>query len=876
MSLNKYVELIIAQLSLFNEDLALSREEALDGLIAVWGKKIEESQIPELKRLVLEAMEPNTEPRKVVRIEDCLPWAENALVRSGSERLDAYIKKLYRGRKTSQAQRIKSDVIEILDGCGDPEISTPFLHKGLVVGKVQSGKTGNFAGVINAAFDVGYNGVIVFSGLTNKLRDQTRDRLKSDVVDIVDNVTYNYNDITIGSYRDFLGYFQGQRTLLVLKKNISVLNAVILLLNSDDFIQNYSEKRILIIDDECDNASINSFSTEEIRQYKIAEELHFSESDESLVTFENLYRAINIRIKGILSSLKFCSYIGYTATPYNVIASSWDDLSAVLRISDQLELAIGNLTLFPDHFIFRLETPLNYVGVEDYFLNEGRYSILVSNVDDFEEDDDLTEILNGEDDILHNGLINAYYAYLFALINRKHRGIIRHGSMMIHVDRRVEVIDKIAYWINRSINKLLSDLHDEALRTSILAEVNERYTQWKRISTIVNMGYDLLEIIEFESLFKELNKLSVISMHSKKDSNLRHHTHALNYITPVTEENRMNYVIVGGDMLSRGYTVEGLLVTYFLRLATRADTLYQMARWCGYRDYEEDLVRIYTSANVIRFNQGLIELDNHLDKQFVDNLLNEDRISPREWGLRLFSTRNEYQVGNRRLEVTDPNKLRLVVQKIVSGGGSYLLNRLSDNFESYSIVNVLTDLKKILSNENLIRIENSVKTRPHLYRADKLGAEIVLEFCAKYLIIEGGREFITNSVSSISGGNLDILVHVNVNSRREVIPVDIFSDGESYQYLERNYSEESFCTKLLDRDNERLSGLFDDDGLAEHLLIEDVRIKRAKERERRSELNRSILALYVCENSNLTSRIRHFVLGYLILAGNEEVVYERN
>jgi hypothetical protein len=172
-------------------------------------------------------------------------------------------------------------------------------------------------------------------------------------------------------------------------------------------------------------------------------------------------------------------------------------------------------------------------------------------------------------------------------------------------------------------------------------------------------------------------------------------------------------------MLSRGYTVEGLIVSYFIRLSTRADSLYQMARWCGYRVGEEDLVRIYTSPAVKAFTRGLIKMDSHLDKQFVDNLNAEDRISPRDWGLRLYSTKNEYSFRNKRLQVTDPNKLRFVSQKIVSGGGSYMLNKLRSDYtgtkEEFN--KLLGELYALLSDNLFKKQKHKFKVdRPHLYR----------------------------------------------------------------------------------------------------------------------------------------------------------------
>ena len=337
----------------------------------------------ELKELVLQYLKPDETERKVVRIEDCAPWANQALIRSGGKRLKIYKQSLYEQNKIDVAQRIEFDVKEILDGCGDPKQENPFLHKGLVVGKVQSGKTGNFSGVINAAYDVGYNVVIVLSGLTNKLREQTRDRLNNDVRELIEglsDIAMNDSDLSISTYREYLGYFASSKALLVIKKNVSVLNALLLLLNSQEYKSSYSSKRILIIDDECDNASISSFSKAEIERYEIAAGIEAEGLEDEEKLKESLYKAINLRIKGVLSSTKFCSYIGYTATPYNVVASSWDELDTRIVIDDLLDLQVVNSSLFPDHFIFRLEPGKKYLGIADYFSDDARFNKAVIQV----------------------------------------------------------------------------------------------------------------------------------------------------------------------------------------------------------------------------------------------------------------------------------------------------------------------------------------------------------------------------------------------------------------------------------------------------------------------------------------------------------------
>jgi hypothetical protein len=841
----------------------------------------------ELKELVLDHLKTDDTERKVVRIEDCTPWANQAINRSGGKRLKAYKQSLYQQNKIDVAKRIEFDVKEILDGCGDPKQETPFLHKGLVVGKVQSGKTGNFSGVINAAYDVGYNTVIVLSGLTNKLREQTRDRLDNDVRELIEgesDIAMNDGDLSISTYREYLGYFASNKALLVIKKNVSVLNALLLLLNSEEYKSSYNSKRILIIDDECDNASISSFSRAEIEQYEIAAGIEAEGLEDEDNLKDRLYKAINLRIKGVLSSTKYCSYIGYTATPYNVVASAWDELDSRILIDDLLDLQVINSSLFPDHFIFRLEPGKKYLGIADYFSEDARYKEAVSQVLDFEDDYDLGEILSGLFNVEHHDLKSSFYDFVFALITRNHRGLIKHGSMMVHVDRRISRIDYLAHWFEELTEGLLKSLYDISKVDEVLNELNNKYQLWLKKSKSLTDDLNYPEIIEKKTLLLELDKLQVISLHSSNSERLKHQTHQLVYPKSVKEENRKNYVIVGGDMLSRGYTVEGLLVSYFVRLSTRADSLYQMARWCGYRIGEEDLVRIYTSPAVKAFTRGLIKMDSHLDKQFVDNLNAEDRISPRDWGLRLYSTKNDYTFKNKRLQVTDPNKLRFVSQRIVSGGGSYMLNKLREDYtgSKEDFGEILTELHALLSNNLFKKQESKFPTeRPHLFRTKGKGAHLVLNYLSKYIKLEGGVSSeisISAILNAIGDGELDVLIVVlDKEVEGRTISQTLFpGDDQPHSLIERAYSRETFCTRLLDRDKERVAGLFNSQREIDEHRAKQANVRRKEERKARQELNRSLLAIYLAKNSSKEeNKIENLILSYLILAGKSEFVYER-
>lgn len=230
---------------------------------------------------------------------------------------------------------------EILDNLYDPTLfDTNFSKKGLVVGQVQSGKTSNFTGLICKAVDAGFNVVIVFAGILDDLRTQTQNRLEKcflgfttkDIERIQDNekigigvglidnkpiahafttVISDFKESTVNS----LGAnFQTKEPILfVVKKNGRILANLKKWLSKKDL----DGKSVLFIDDEADNASVNTSKNKEKAS------------------------SINGKIRNILSLFRRNAYVGYTATPYaNIFIDRTDEND-----------------LFPRHFIVNLPTP---------------------------------------------------------------------------------------------------------------------------------------------------------------------------------------------------------------------------------------------------------------------------------------------------------------------------------------------------------------------------------------------------------------------------------------------------------------------------------------------------------------------------------------
>ena len=251
---------------------------------------------------------------------------------------------------------------KILDKCVNPKISGSWDRRGMVVGNVQSGKTANYIGLINKATDAGYKLIIVIAGIHNALRSQTQVRIDEGYVgrnsaDIlkrlprkkpvgvghykVDTEIYSYT--SSGNQGDFkintainLNVPIGGKspTVLVIKKNKSILENLILWLNKfvqDDENGKIANVPVLVIDDEADNASVNSGTELDVR-------------------------TINRLIRTLLNLFNQNTFIGYTATPYAnlYIPSSWsEDLETMVK---NVRLKVGE-DLFPRDFIVNIPPP---------------------------------------------------------------------------------------------------------------------------------------------------------------------------------------------------------------------------------------------------------------------------------------------------------------------------------------------------------------------------------------------------------------------------------------------------------------------------------------------------------------------------------------
>lgn len=565
----------------------------------------------------------------------------------------------------------------ILNSLYEPSREGEWYRSGLVVGNVQSGKTGNYIGLINKAFDAGYKLVLVLTGMYSDLRRQTQLRIDECVIG-KDTEQINRPNIGVGKYSDHKnvicltsanmdGDFRGNTitlltgilqnsdpTILVCKKNSSVLDNVLRFFaqNHDRGFDNFPVVRdfpLLVIDDEADSASINTqYSKDEITR-------------------------INKQIRSILGLFSQSAYVGYTATPYaNIFIAPNQPNTRYYEDQHGNKFRIGN-DIFPENFIINLTAPSNYIGPnvlfgidsqkEDF---EGEPLPIIEDIlDGFSSNKQINVPSNIQD--IPQSMIEAIKMFFISTAVRRCRGNKNfHSTMLINVSQYTSWQDNIATIIKDDV---LNDLCDgiEFLNESpdLEHELKKLYeTKFVPANQKICEKHpdwtSSLNLYDWDTVKKELYAVSERVRHNIYSINSAEKTDAeLNKSKlPYKEtENGLYAIVVGGNCMSRGLTLEGLSITYFLRSSNTYDTLMQMGRWFGYRDGYIDLCRIYLDP-VMKTNFHNIAVATQVMRDDFDEMCVKG-ISPKEFGTKVMTFPG-------RLEVTARNKFGDTVRGVLS------------------------------------------------------------------------------------------------------------------------------------------------------------------------------------------------------------------
>ncbi|WP_407520970.1 Z1 domain-containing protein [Lacibacter sp. MH-610] len=562
-----------------------------------------------------------------------------------------------------------------LDGLFDPEINAIISKYGLVVGQVQSGKTANYTGLICKGADAGFNLIIVLAGIHNNLRSQTQLRIDEGFLgfDTQHERAFRENNTWIGvgrfnqnaiahslttSISDFntaaanssgINFGMKDPLVLVVKKNATILNRLLQWLSSKaidvDGRRVIRSKSLLLIDDEADNASINT------------------NRDNDPAT------RINDLIRNILRLFDKSGYVGYTATPFaNIFIPIEED------------------NLFPRDFIINLPAPSNYIGPDKVF----GFRL----VEDDEESDDVLPIVRRIDDH-HNfvddsntptevpeSLKTAIKCFILSCSIRRLRGQVDvHNSMLVHVSRLrawqhelKSLVENVFDFYRRGIEMKIASVLEEF--REVFEEDQGNYKSYTTISSqILNSqlaGIDgQIQIHTWEDVKQHLHEAA--SRIIVKEINMGS-ADALNYYD---HPNGLSVIAVGGNKLSRGLTLEGLSVSYYLRTSRMYDSLMQMGRWFGYRPGYVDLCRLFTSRQLNEWFCHITHASEELRNEF-DYMSDTVGATPEQYALKV---RTHPGV----LQISASNKIRRATTVTVSWAG-----RLVESYEFQKKADVIS------------------------------------------------------------------------------------------------------------------------------------------------------------------------------------------
>jgi len=622
---------------------------------------------------------------------------------------------------------------KILDSLFDPTAKIEIDKKGLVVGQVQSGKTSNYTGLICKAADAGYKLIIVLAGIYNNLRSQTQLRLDEGFLGFDTQYTraFNQNNIRIGVGRinrysvahsltssldngDFtqraanssgFNFDTNEPIIAVVKKNPHVLRRLYQWLSAQAVQDENGQRKIrnkslLLIDDEADNASINISNDPERRS------------------------TINNWITRIIDLFGKSGYVGYTATPFaNIFIPIEED------------------NLFPRDFIINIPPPSNYIGPEKVFGFQ--------MVDDDEVSDTVLPIVNRIDDYsafvpdrhkkddqlpssIPNSLKIAIRCFILTCAIRRLRGQTNvHNSMLIHVsrfqrwqDHITELVQNQFDYYRMGINQNDADVLEEFRRT--FEEDTDSYRSYVTISNqILNSPLrDIdpnIKVHSWEEVLPQLNeaasRIVVRAIHGGSRDALDYYDH----------KDGLSVIAVGGNKLSRGLTLEGLSVSYYLRSSRMYDTLMQMGRWFGYRSGYVDLCRLFTSRELNEWFCHITHASEELREEF-DYMSDVAGSTPEQYALRV---RTHPGV----LQISATNKLRTAVTIQLTWAG-----RLVECYEFKKDADVITgNLEAARSFIASLSQNYTIVNNNYLWK--KITADQVIDFLHNIITLENLKAY---------------------------------------------------------------------------------------------------------------------------------------
>lgn len=673
--------------------------------------------------------------------------------------------------------------------------------KGLVVGKVQSGKTATMAGLISMSIDNGYNVILVLGGSLTNLRAQTEDRFKLDLfkklnsdqknkINFLDSqqIENPQSDMSHQCFYQRIDLKGSVSIGVVLKHHKRVVNAKNWL---DHLVQNNlgQNLKVLIIDDECDQGGINT---------------QVSKNKETTV-FKNIRDLVYV------DKIKHTSYVGFTATP----------AASVLNDGPKMKKGYKR-NLFPNDFIISLKSSNAYWGANRYFQSRNEIPLGVVNLVSQNDKDDLLELIENDCKFDPNDLPNSFKDsinwFLVALSIRRfsHKNSSKKSviSMLVNFSTSIANNNRAGALIKQYLKTFfdsktcLDQLKESYKKNTEFFTKDDFEKNWSNYPYIdsvkdypswVELEPFILDTIEnnvdhikFDETDSKIQKRKYgnhihlcvdNSKPSMQDEEPDDRIYRLNYpneheLMNAEFDNVAAFIVVGGNTLSRGLTIDGLVSAYFLRTTTAADTLMQMGRWFGYRVGYELLPRVWMEEQIRESFEQMIYAEEGFHEFIVQNY--SDFNKPEQIAPQILSNPS-YQ-----LLPTSRNRMNGAISDAEYAGVNpqilrYDKSYLKENFACFSQLTI--DLKgykyqyyKALNSINIQKVSNS----------------LIIDFLNEYKFFNGERlfskyksEFIAWLKEGVSSNAIPSKwnVSINVNQHKEGSIIQF--DGSDYGCVNR-------------------------------------------------------------------------------------------
>lgn len=624
---NNLVDLETAVAGLLAKD-AMPTPERIRALIgqfrALESLRVSDEDAEQLARMFEERHSVTMTIGSVLKGEHFKPWLNEARASIDPYYWGRYKRLLVEQNFSGQVIAALDDVTErVLGLLEDPKREGRWDRRGMVVGHVQSGKTANYTGLLCKAADAGYKLIVVIAGVHNNLRNQTQIRIDEGLIGrdsarLLSNAAEHFvgvgrmdatrRPVTFtNSHRDFnkqtassVGVaLQDLRepAIFVIKKNANTLKNLLewLAAHSASGGAKKVDAPMLLIDDEADNASINIRHGQAVAS------------------------GINGQIRTLLQMFDRSCYVGYTATPF-----------ANIFIDPDTDDEMTGHDLFPRDFIVSLDAPSNYFGPTKVFLEPvapGKKAKHIRHIDDNGSWLPLKHTITATIDGLPESLLEALRVFVLGRAIRIARGHDReHCSMLVNATRFTNVQSQIRNELHIALDRIQASIRVfgalPATRALKNPELRELQAVWER--EFADAGFDWSQVQSH--LNAAAAPIRVVEVNSTAAGTLNYKEH---------EDSGLSVIAVGGLSLSRGLTLEGLMVSYFMRNSMMYDTLMQMGRWFGYRPDYEDLCRIWMPEEAegwyAHIADSIEELRAELRNMAAAN------ATPKEFGLKVRS-----------------------------------------------------------------------------------------------------------------------------------------------------------------------------------------------------------------------------------------------